>query len=527
MLRFEHVTILALVLAALIPSAQGAGATKTSNLQVRMVLRAEQGRATIHPNIYGQFAEHLGHGIYGGLWVGEDSKIPNTRGMRNDVLGALQKLHIPVVRWPGGCFADEYHWKDGIGPRDKRPSMVNTTWGGVIENNAFGTHEFMDLCGLLGAEPFISGNLGSGTPQEMMEWVEYMTSDARSPMADLRRKNGREKPWKVKYFGVGNENWGCGGNMRPEFYADNFRRYSTFLKNYAGNQLFRIACGAAGDDYRWTEVVMRDGGAKNGTMNGISLHNYTIPSGSWDKKGSATDFGESAWHATLRGAVQMDKLIRKHSAIMDAVDPGKKVGLMVDEWGVWTDSEPGTNPAFLFQQNSLRDALLAAMHLHVFQDHADRVAMANIAQMVNVLQAMVLTEGDKMVLTPTYHVFEMLQVHQGATSLATDVQVSDYVLNGQKLPSVSASASKDGHGKVHLSLVNTLPARDESVACDVRGLKVKSVSGRILTGPAITSHNTFQAPSVVKPEPFQGARVVDGRLQIELPARSVVMLELE
>jgi alpha-N-arabinofuranosidase len=408
--------------------------------------------------------------------------------------------------------------------------MVNTTWGGLTENNAFGTHEFMDLCALLGAQPFISGNLGSGTPQEMMEWVEYMTSDARSPMADLRRKNGRQQPWKVKYFGVGNENWGCGGNMRPEFYADNYRRYATYLKNYAGNQLFRIACGASGDDYRWTSVVMRNGGAKNGKnglMNGISLHNYTIPTGSWDKKGSATDFGESAWHATLRGAVQMDKLIRKHSVIMDEVDPDKKVGLMVDEWGIWTDSEPDTNPAFLFQQNSLRDALLAAMHLHVFQDHAERVAMANIAQMVNVLQAMVLTEGEKMVLTPTYHVFEMLQVHQGAVSLATDIQASDYVLDGQKLPSLSASASKDGHGKVHLSLVNTLPARDESITCDVRGLKVKSVSGRILTGPAITSHNTFQAPEVVKPEPFQGARVVDGKLQIELPARSVVMLELE
>ena len=523
MLRFQHLSILAVASALLTTPLWGAEPTPPAKLQVRMVLRADQARAVINPNIYGQFAEHLGHGIYGGLWVGEDSKLPNTRGIRNDVLGALRKLHIPVVRWPGGCFADEYHWKDGIGPRDKRPSMVNTHWGGVTENNAFGTHEFMDLCGLLGAEPYISGNLGSGTPQEMMEWVEYLTSDARSPMADLRRKHGREPPWKVKYFGIGNESWGCGGNMRPEFYADNYRRYSTFLKNYAGNQLFRIACGAAGDDSRWTDVVMRNGGA----MNGISLHNYTLPTGSWERKGSATEFDESAWHATLRGAMQMDKLIRKHSAVMDARDPDKKVGLMVDEWGIWTDSEPDTNPAFLFQQNSLRDALLAAMHLHVFQEHAERVVMANIAQMVNVLQAMVFTEGGKLVLTPTYHVFEMLQVHQGAVSLATEIQASDYILHGQKLPSVSASASKDSHGKVHLSLVNTLPARDESIACEVRGLKVKSVSGRILTAPAITSHNSFQAPEVVKPAPFPGARVVDGRLQIELPARSVVMLELE
>jgi alpha-L-arabinofuranosidase len=492
-------------------------------LQVQMVVRADQGRALINPNLYGQFAEHLGHGIYGGIWVGEKSKIPNTRGFRNDVLGALKKLHVPVIRWPGGCFADEYHWKDGVGPRNKRPRMINTTWGGVTEDNAFGTHEFMELCGLLGAEPFVGGNLGSGTPQEMMEWVEYMTSDAQSPMADWRRKNGRDKPWKVKYFGVGNESWGCGGNMRPEFYADNYRRYSTFLKNYGGNQLFRVACGAGGEDYHWTEVVMRNAGA----MNGLSLHNYTIPSGNWDKKGSATSFDESAWHSTLRGALRMDELVRKHLAIMDKLDPEKKVSLLVDEWGVWTDAEPGTNPGFLFQQNSLRDALVAAMHLHVFQEHADRVAMANIAQMVNVLQAMVLTDDEKMVLTPTYHVFEMFQVHQNARTLPVEVQAEDYVLNGQRLPSVSASASKDAKGVLHLSLVNTLPARDESIACDLRGLKLTKVTGRILSGPAITAHNTFAAPDVVKPNPFQGARVVDGKLQVALPARSVVILELE
>ncbi len=492
-------------------------------LPVRVVLRADQGREVINPNIYGQFAEHLGHGIYGGIWVGEKSKIPNTHGIRNDVLGALKRLHVPVIRWPGGCFADEYHWKDGVGPRDKRPRMINTTWGGVTEDNSFGTHEFMQLCELLGAEPFISGNLGSGTPQEMMEWVEYMTSDAQSPMADWRRKNGRDKPWRVKYFGVGNESWGCGGNMRPEFYADNFRRYSTFLKNYAGNQLFRVACGAGGDDYRWTDVVMRNAGA----MNGLSLHNYTIPSGSWDKKGSATEFDESAWHSTLRGALRMEELIRKHSAIMDKVDPERKVALMVDEWGVWTDAEPNTNPGFLFQQNSLRDALLAAMHLHVFQDHADRVTMANIAQMVNVLQAMILTDKEKMVLTPTYHVFEMLHVHQGAQRLPVDVQAEDYLLGGQKLPSVSGSASKDARGRVHLSLVNTLPARDESITCDVRGLKLKRISGRILTGPDITSHNTFTSPEVVTPRAFPGATIVDGRVQMVLPARSVVVLELE
>jgi alpha-N-arabinofuranosidase len=342
-------------------------------------------------------------------------------------------------------------------------------------------------------------------------------------MADLRRKNGRDKPWKVKYFGIGNESWGCGGNMRPEFYADNYRRYSTFLKNYGGNELFRVACGAGGDDYRWTEVVLRNGGA----MNGLSLHNYTIPSGNWDKKGSATQFDETAWHATLQGAIRMDELIRKHSTIMDGLDPGKKVAMLVDEWGVWTDVEPGTNPGFLFQQNTLRDALLAAMHLHVFHDHADRVTMANIAQMVNVLQAMVLTENEKMLLTPTYHVFEMFQVHQGARNLAIEVAAEDYLLNKQRLPSLSASASKDSTGKVHLSLVNTLPDRDETVTIEVRGQTVATVAGRILTGPAINAHNTFATPDLVKPSPFQGARIVEGKVRVALPARSVVLLKLE
>jgi alpha-N-arabinofuranosidase len=210
----------------------------------------------INKNIYGQFAEHLGSCIYGGIWVGPDSPIPNTRGIRNDVIAALKSLGVPVLRWPGGCFADEYHWRDGIGPREKRPSMINTHWGGVVENNAFGTHEFLDFCELIGAEPYVCVNVGSGTVQEGMEWIEYMTSDAKSPMANLRRANGREAPWKIKYVAVGNESWGCGGNMRPEYYADEFRRYNTFIKNYPGNRIYRVAGGSNGNDFNWTEVLI-------------------------------------------------------------------------------------------------------------------------------------------------------------------------------------------------------------------------------------------------------------------------------
>jgi alpha-L-arabinofuranosidase len=441
------------------------------------------------------------------------------------VVAALRNLKVPVVRWPGGCFADEYHWKDGIGPREKRPAIINTNWGGVVEDNSFGTHEFFDFCEQIGAEPYVCGNLGSGTPQEMMEWVEYITSDADSPMANLRRKNGHEKPWKMKYFAVGNENWGCGGNMRPEFYADNFRRYAAFLKNYAGNQLYKVACGPGGPDYNWTKVVM-DAASKQG-MDGLSFHSYTIPSGSWDKKGSATEFDEVQWHSTLRGAFDMDEYITRHSTVMDMVDPAKRVGLLVDEWGVWTDPEPGTNPGFLIQQNSLRDALLAALHFNVFQAHADRVTMANIAQMVNVLQAMILTDKEKMVLTPTYHVFEMYKVHQGASSLPVDVRTPDYVFQNKNLPSVSATASRDSSGKVHLSLVNTQPAKDANVECELRGFVPKTVQGRILTASAINAHNTYGAPESVKPQPFPAAKLVGGHLLVSLPAKSVVVLELQ
>ncbi|HVT73929.1 MAG TPA: alpha-N-arabinofuranosidase [Lacunisphaera sp.] len=492
-----------------------------------LTLRADQPGAVIHKEIYGQFAEHLGHCIYGGIWVGPDSPIPNTQGYRNDVLAALKNLKVPQLRWPGGCFADEYHWKDGIGPREKRPSMFNSHWGGVVENNAFGTHEFLNLCELLGIEPYVCLNVGSGSVQEAMEWVEYMTSPASSPMANMRRADGRDAPWKVPFVAVGNESWGCGGNMTASFYADNFKRYNTFVKNYAPgpeNRIKRIACGPNGDNYEWTETLMKEAGRQ---MDGLALHFYTVPTGNWRAKGSATNFDEAEYFATLHRTLKMEELITKHSAIMDKYDPQKRVGLVVDEWGVWTDVEPGTNPGFLFQQNSLRDAILAAINLHIFQAHADRVTMANIAQMVNVLQAMILTDGDKLVLTPTYHVFEMLNVHQGATSLPLAVTSPDYASGDQKIPAVSASASRDGAGVVHISLANADPHNAVSVSCALEGLTAKAVTGRVLTAPAITSHNTFDAPHTVEPAAFTGAKLADGKLSLELPAKSVVVLTLQ
>jgi alpha-N-arabinofuranosidase len=490
--------------------------------QASLVIHSDQPRGVINPNIYGQFAEHLGRLIYEGLWVGEDSAIPNTRGLRNDVIGALKELHIPVLRWPGGCFADEYHWRDGIGPREQRPRRPNASWGGV-DTNAFGTHEFMDLCEMLGAEPLINGNLGSGTPQEMMDWIEYITSDSDSTLAQLRRQNGRDKPWKLPYFAVGNESWGCGGEMRPEYYADQFRRYATFIKNHSGNRIQKLAVGSHDDFYPWTEVLMAQAARY---MQGLSLHYYTLPTSNWARKGSATVFGEKEWHATLVRTLRIEEFIQKHGAIMDKYDPQKRVGLMVDEWGTWYDPEPGKNMGGLYQQNTLRDAIVAGVNLNIFNNHSDRVKMANIAQMVNVLQAMVLTDKAKIVLTPTYFVFKMYQVHQGAALIPVDLSTPEYRLDQAAVPALNASASRDREGNLHLSIVNLDPNRAAEITAKVIGPSVSKISGELLTASTMNAMNTFDNPNALRPAPFNGYRIQDAQVILSIPPKSVVMFEI-
>lgn len=487
-------------------------------------LYADSGKVVINKNIYGQFAEHLGHGIYGGLWVGKDSPIPNTNGVRNDVIAALKEIKIPNLRWPGGCFADEYHWKDGIGDPNSRPKMVNTNWGGVTEDNSFGTHEFLNLCEELGTEPYICGNLGSGSVEEMSEWIEYMNSDGDNPMSKLRRENGREKPWHVKYFGVGNESWGCGGNMTPEFYADNYKRYATFLKNYGSNKLYKIAGGANSGDYNWTDVLMKN--IKGWMMNGVSLHNYTLTY-DWNHKGEAIGFSEKDYINLLKNGLFMDELISKHSAVMDKYDPQKRISLVVDEWGAWYNPAPGSNPGFLVQQNTLRDALLAGEILNIFHKHADRVKMANIAQMVNVLQALILTDGPKMVLTPTYYVFDMYKVHQDATFLPIEITSPDYTYGDVSMKSISATASVDKSGAIHVTFVNFDPKNNIEINCNLAGGKVSKITnGNIITGKDITVYNTFDDPNEVKLDSFKDAKFKKGALTVKLPAKSLVTVEL-
>lgn len=494
---------------------------------VTITVDTEKPGALINKNIYGQFAEHLGHGIYGGLWVGPDSKIANTRGWRNDVVAALKDLHVPLVRWPGGCFADEYHWRDGVGVRASRPIKINTNWGGVEETNAVGTHEFFDLAEMLGADTYINGNLGSGTVQEMAEWLDYMTGEGNGAMAQLRRKNGREKPFKVDFFAIGNEAWGCGGNMTPQYYTSLFNQYASFLKTPKNNTPKLIASGGS-DEFEtlWTDYLSTNIHAKwNMNFDAISFHYYTLPTSNWKVKGAATGFPETEWMSALARTLKIEGFIKNNVAVLDKNDPEKKIGFYVDEWGTWYDPEDGTNPAFLRQQNSLRDAVIAALNLNIFHAYSERVQMTNIAQMVNVLQAMILTDGNKMLLTPTYHVFKMYIPFQNAKQLPSSISKNPtYSLEKSSVPALSVSAARATNGKVYVALVND-HARDAQTIELAVGTKFSSAKGTQLTDPEMDAHNTFQNPTRLTPKAvsFKGKK---GQFAITLPAKSVSVLEL-
>lgn len=486
--------------------------------QVKVEINTNESDVKIDKNIYGHFAEHLGRCIYGGFYVGEDSDIPNTAGVRNDVVKALKDLKIPNLRWPGGCFADTYHWKDGVGPKEDRPTIVNKWWGGVTEDNSFGTHDFLNMCELLEAEPYLSANVGSGTVQEVADWAQYVTHDGQSPMSEYRIENGRKEPWDVKFWGIGNEAWGCGGNMTPEYYSNIYRKYVTFMPG----GLYRIASGASSDDYNWTEVLMKN--IPNHMIEGMALHHYSVID--WGNKGPAATFSEEQYFKIMKQALRMEELIEKHSAIMDKYDPEKKIDLVVDEWGGWYDVEEGTNPGFLYQQNTMRDAMIAGATLNIFNNHAERVRMANLAQAINVLQAVILTDKEKMILTPTYWVMKMYSVHQDAQLLPLKVDEKFYSFGDDKLPAISASASKDSNGKIHISVVNIDAKKANDITFSLGNVDLKNAKAEILTSAQLQDHNTFEQSDKIKPAEFKKFKAKKGELTLTVPPFSVVVFEV-
>jgi alpha-N-arabinofuranosidase len=519
---FASLTLLVVAMAA-----PGAAAQK-----VQMSIDASKPGAKIDRNIFGQFAEHLGHGVYEGIWVGPTSKIPNTRGIRNDVVVALKALKVPDVRWPGGCFADEYHWRKGIGPQ--RAVTLNPNWGGVIEPNTFGTHEFMDFLDQIGAEAYLSVNVGSGTPQEAAEWLEYLTTAQPTTLAKDRAANGHHAPYKIAFLGIGNESWDCGGNMTPDSYLNQLKIYSRFVRNFNPNQqdkqqMLKIAVGPGGSESRWTEwteAIMKayQSHTWSWDMNGLSMHSYTVVK--WPPSYASVGFGEMEYAQILKSTLEMNDLIAKHSAIMDKYDPQKKVALVVDEWGGWYAPLPGSTPGFLVQQNSLRDAILAALNLNIFAQHADRVRMANIAQMINVLQAMILTDREKMVLTPTYYVYKMYVPFQDATFVPVSFDPGTYTHGDIMLPRVDAIAAKDRAGKLWLAITNVDPNQPAEIEVGLASINTKSAAGETLTASKVDSVNTFDAPSMVVPKPVS-AKAQDGKITLKLAPKSITVIAVE
>lgn len=495
---------------------------------VKITIDAARIGPEINRHIFGHFAEHLGFGIYGGIWVGPDSEIPNTRGIRNDVVEALKVLKVPNVRWPGGCFADQYHWRDGIGTPEERKSRINVSWGGAPEPNTFGTHEFFDFIEQIGADAFISANVGSGTVQEAADWLEYLTATGSS-LAQERARNGRTEPWEVPFWGIGNEVWGCGGPFTPQEYITELKKFATFSNNYNTNVNSQfVAVGPDSFDeysFGYTEPIMEAWKNKTWTwdIQGLSLHKYTR--GGWPPVIPATGFGEPEYAAVIKETLEMDQFIIENKAIMDKYDPDKLVSILVDEWGAWYAPTEGTNPGFLQQQNSQRDAIISALNFNIFARHADRVHGANIAQMINVLQAVILTEDEKMVLTPTYHAFRMYVPFQDAAFIPVTFNAGSYNVGNISLPRVDAIAAKGKDGNIYVAITNINPNNKASFELSLQGQNFKSVTGETLYAPAINAVNTFDNPDVVSPKAID-VTISGEMLSLTVQPQSVTVLSV-
>ena len=473
---------------------------------------------TIRPAVYSQFAEHIGGVIYDGVWVGPDSKIPNVQGIRKDIIDHVKRIGPVVVRWPGGCFADAYHWRDGIGPREKRPRR-HGRWRDDTESNQFGTHEFLTFCKLCGVEPYLAANVGTGTASEYQNWVEYCNAPAgATSLADERGANGDRDPFGVRYWGVGNESWGCGGKFTPEDYCREYRRFTEWVPNY-GVPLYLIAAGPNGNDVDWTRrffAKWADGA--RAPIRGWSPHYYC------GTTGHATKFTDDQWYEMLEKANRMERLIGDQWAAMGEFDREHKVKLIIDEWGTWHPEGTEINKRHLFEQmGTLRDALVAGLTLDTFNRHADKVDMANIAQLVNNLQSLFLADGDKFVATPNFHVFETYRPHQGAQAVRLDVQAPEvgFKAGGRdaKVFRVAGSASRNERG-LTLTLVHTHASEPAEIVVRVRDAKIARARHTTLTHKALNAHNTFERPDEVTPTAAD-VEAREGELRLTLAPASV------
>jgi alpha-N-arabinofuranosidase len=514
-------TIAATVPAAFGPSLLSSPARAAEDARPSVTILLNEPVGTINPAIYGHFTEHIGGVIYDGIWVGRDSKIANTNGIRQQLIDHMQRLGSTVIRWPGGCFADKYHWRDGIGDPANRPRRFGR-WQEDTESNEFGTHEFIDFCRQIGSAPYFAGNVGTGTAEEFQQWIEYCNGPAgRTTLSDERVANGAKDPFGVRYWGVGNESWGCGGKFTPEDYCTEYRKFTEWLPSY-GVPLTLIAAGPNGNDVDWTRRFFKKWvDYARAPLNGWAAHYYC------GTTGHALEFSLDQWYQMLQKANFMGRLIEDQWAAMAEFDPEHHVKLIIDEWGCWHPAGTEINPHHLFEQmGCLRDALVAAITLDTFNRHADKIDMANIAQLINNLHSLFLADGDQFVATPTFHVYEMYRPHQGAKAVRLAVEAHEIPFQAggeQKIFQVAGSASV--HDKsLTLTLVHSHATETAELAIRVKDGHISEGRQTQLTHEHLNAHNTFAAPNVVAPS-TSDVMARSGELVVTLPPASVTRFD--
>ena len=501
-------------------SAAGAGvilfsrtpALADSAADSRIEILLDEPLGTINPNMYGHFTEHLGGVIYDGVWVGPNSKVPNVDGIRKDLVDHMRKIKAPVIRYPGGCFADSYDWRDGVGPAEKRPRRTNF-WGGT-EANQFGTDEFVHFCQLVGSQPYLAANVRSLPAAEFYRWVEYCNSPAKSTtLADMRAAAGSADPYNVRYWGVGNESWGCGGNFTPQEYAVEFRRFATWVPDFNKDLAF-IASGPSDFSWDWTrgflEEIIRKGPGQINSIYGLALHYYTwnLSRGrtkDWDAgKGDALKFDPVDWYELLREGQVIESLINGHWQVMEEFDHDHHIKLIIDEWGPWY--RPGseqTKGNILEQTPTLRDAVFSAMTLDIFHQHPEKIAMANCAQLINCLNSLYLAHEDKFCITPVGHVFDMYAAHQGAQSLRTIFSTPEihYDRDSKQASFAGLKGSASLRDKdLVLTVTNPHVSEPREATIAIRGASIQSATATVLSHTDLHAHNSLDQKNVLVPQ---------------------------